>query len=249
MNEVERYTPGHSEVALDFMRVRSGPSHAAYLLPHLSPDDRVLDCGCGPGTITVDLAAAVAPGEVIGIDQQAEQLEHARALASERGLSNATFREADVYALPFADASFDAVFSNALLEHVADPLRALGQMHRVLRPGGVIGVSVPDWSGGTVLGPPGSGIEAAVERYREVQRRNGGGMDRGRVMSGMLREVGFSDPQVSARAEVFRPDLAGGLLAEMLEEEFPEVARATRAWIEHPDALFAQIWIEAVATA
>jgi ubiquinone/menaquinone biosynthesis C-methylase UbiE len=75
----------------------------------------LLDCGCGVGSITLGLAAAVAPGEVVGVDLQPAQLERARALAAERGATNVRFEAADVYALPFSDASFDAVFAHTLL--------------------------------------------------------------------------------------------------------------------------------------
>ena len=69
---------------------------------------RLLDVGCGPGSITLGLAEAVAPGEVVGVDLQPAQVEQARALAAERGVANVRFEVASAYALPFPDAAFDA---------------------------------------------------------------------------------------------------------------------------------------------
>jgi SAM-dependent methyltransferase len=71
------------------------------------------------------------------------------------------------------NGSFDRVFSNALLEHLSEPVAALSEMKGVLRPGGVIGVAAPDW-GGFIFAPSGRGAEEAVELYQAVQRKNGG---------------------------------------------------------------------------
>src|SRR5207244_6187639 len=121
---------------------------------------------CGPGSITADLAHAVAPGEAIGIDVREDALTHARTLARERGITNVTFRVASVYKLPYTDGSFDAAFVCAVLQHLAAPLAALEEMWRVLKPGGVIGsvdasstntvrypTNPPRGSGGDATGP------------------------------------------------------------------------------------------------
>src|SRR6185436_3740511 len=105
----------------------------------LKPGMRLLDCGCGPGGITVGLAQRVSPGEVIGVDVGGAQLEHARERASTAKVST-TFREASIYSLPFLDAEFDAVFSHALFEHLPEPLQALAEIYRVLKPGGCVGL-------------------------------------------------------------------------------------------------------------
>ena len=101
---------------------------------------RLFDCGCGPGTITVDLAQEIAPGAAIGIDLREHALTHGRELAQERGITNVAFRAASIYQLPYADASFDAAFACAVLQHLAAPLAALKEIRRVLKPGGVIGI-------------------------------------------------------------------------------------------------------------
>src|SRR6059058_3836679 len=85
---------------------RTASHNAAFFLPYLKPGMTLLDIGCGPGSITLGLAEAVAPAETIGIDASADAIEEAAALAASRGCTNVRFEVADVYALPFEDATF-----------------------------------------------------------------------------------------------------------------------------------------------
>ena len=150
MDRRETYTVGYSDVAVRYMTRRHAARDAAFLLPHLKPGMNLLDCGCGPGTISVGLAEAVAPGQVIGVDMNAGQVEGARTVARDRGVTNLSFEAASVYQLPFPDHSFDAAFSHALFEHLGEPLAALQEIRRVLRPGGFVCLSSPDWSGNQI---------------------------------------------------------------------------------------------------
>ncbi|MDI6824228.1 MAG: methyltransferase domain-containing protein [Bacillota bacterium] len=83
--------------------------------------------------------SVLASGSVVGIDREPRQVERARTLAAERGAANVEFRVGNIYELSFPDASFDAAFAHNVLERLSDPLRALREMRRVLRPGGVVG--------------------------------------------------------------------------------------------------------------
>ena len=121
------YTMGYSEEFLQLLDRRSAKTHASYLLPHLEPGMRVLDFGCGPGTISVGLAMAVDPGELHGIDMEESQIGLARAAAEAGGHANATFHVGDVTDLPFEDGYFDAAHCHAVLMHVPDTAgRAVG---------------------------------------------------------------------------------------------------------------------------
>ena len=137
----ESYFIADAEAQVAYVRGRRATVWVPFLLPHLQPGMRLLDAGCGVGSITLDLAELVAPGETVGMDQDASQLEIARASAASRGVASARFALGDAYALPFPDASFDAVLAHTLLVHLSDPLRALKEFHRVLRPGGIVAVS------------------------------------------------------------------------------------------------------------
>ncbi len=163
------YTPGHSANATEFMARRTIESHGEFFLLYLMPGVSVLDCGCGPGSITLSIADRIGNGRVVGVDFGDSQIQRAIEAAKERGIRNADFQQADCYSLPFEDASFDRVFSNALMEHLTDPVRALREMLRVLKPGGVIGVSSPDWTG-FVLAPPSDVLTTAVAAYTALRK-------------------------------------------------------------------------------
>ena len=108
-----------------------------FLLPHVRSGMDVLDVGCGVGSIALDLAPTVAPGRMAGIDADPGQIEAAKKSAAERGIDNAEFLAASVYELPFEEATFDVVYANAVLMYIREPVRALAEMRRVLRSGGL----------------------------------------------------------------------------------------------------------------
>ena len=149
---------------------------AAFLAPHLRAGMRLIDCGCGPGSITADLAHAVAPGEAIGIDLREDALTHGRTLARERGIMNVTFRAASVYELPYADGSFDAAFACAVLQHLAAPLAALKEMRRVLKPEGVIGIV--DGSSTSTFRYPTNPLLERWDKLRALEREYNAGRHR-----------------------------------------------------------------------
>jgi ubiquinone/menaquinone biosynthesis C-methylase UbiE len=142
----EEYVHGYSPEHRAFLSSRTATREAAFFLPFLKPGMRLLDCGCGMGALTTSLAEWLAPGEVIGFDREQSQLDAARAWAAEKGVSNVRFEIGNIYEIAYPDASFDAVFSFTVLEHIREPLRAMREMRRVLKPGGVVGLCDPDYA-------------------------------------------------------------------------------------------------------
>ncbi len=99
-----------------------------------TPDDTVLDVACGGGLVVCAFAPHVR--HVTGIDLTPAMLARARALAAEKNLTNVTWWEGDVRALPWPDATFSIVATRFSLHHFTDPLQAVREMARVCRPGG-----------------------------------------------------------------------------------------------------------------
>jgi ubiquinone/menaquinone biosynthesis C-methylase UbiE len=236
---------------------------AAFLLPHLRSGMRLIDCGCGPGSITVDLALTVAPGEAIGIDLRAEALTQARSLAHERGIANVAFHAASVYKLPCADSSFDAAFACAVLQHLAAPLAALKEMRRVLKPGGVIGIA--DGSSTITFRYPTTPLLQAYDKLRGREREHNTGRPYDALaLRALLREAGFARTRASGALATEMGAPAGsleetrrvaqnhvirlrGVLGELsvaqgwaTTEELEKMAEALITWGEHSDAFYAR---------
>ena len=196
--ETARYTHGHSAAVLSAHSRRGAADSAAYLLAHLRTGMDLLDVGCGPASITADLAERVAPGRVVALDAAAGALEAARATLRDRGLSEQVeVTSGDVMALPFEDASFDVVHAHQVLQHLADPVGALAEMRRVTRPGGIVAVRDAVYSAMTWFPEP-AGMEQWRSVYTATARTNGGEPDAGSRLLSWAREAGFTDVSASA---------------------------------------------------
>jgi SAM-dependent methyltransferase len=198
----EVYTIGYSDAAVRPMQMRTLATCAESFLPYLHPGMSVLDCGCGPGSLTIELAERVAPGEVVGIDLSGQALDQARALAEARRVGNVRFEVGNVYELPYPAVSFDAVFSHALVSHLSEPARALVEMRRVLKPGGVAAVIDNDPST-FVISPPDSAMARFIALFRVVQEHNGGNRLSARNLRAALLTAGFAEVEIHAAGEGF----------------------------------------------
>ncbi|ADD44420.1 class I SAM-dependent methyltransferase [Stackebrandtia nassauensis] len=189
------YTHGHHTSVLRSHRWRTAENSAAYLLDHLAPTQRLLDVGCGPGTITADLAARVAA--VTAVDTSASVLAEARAFGDDRQLTNVDYQVADVHSLPFDDDTFDVVHAHQVLQHVADPIAALREMRRVCRPGGIVAARDADYEAMTWY-PAIPELDEWLDLYRRVARDNHGEPDAGRRLLAWAHEAGFETVTPSA---------------------------------------------------
>jgi ubiquinone/menaquinone biosynthesis C-methylase UbiE len=256
----EVYTHSHQPVVLASHASRTAEEAAAFLLNHLTPGMQVLDIGCGPGSITIGLARYVAPGVTVGIDQSDEALVAARGLAEEQRVTNVRFERANVYELPFEDGSFDVVYGHQILQHLADPVAALSEARRVLKPGGYVAVRDADY--GTMTHHPHDPIlDRWLEGYQQVARANGGEPDAGRRLMEWVRGAGFEHLHPSSATWLYAtPEdregwselWAGRRLEERGEDtlygaDLPAIVAAFRRWAKDPNGWFAFIQGEVLA--
>ncbi len=213
------YTHGHHESVLRSHRWRTAENSAAYFLPHLQPGMTLLDVGCGPGTITSDLAAIIAPGRVVAVEVSAEALEIAKSEAATRGQANVDFAVGDIHDLAFPDASFDVVHAHQVLQHVAEPVAALREMRRVCKPGGIVAARDSDYDAFFWF-PDVPALDDWRALYHAVATANGGDPNAGRKLLSWAQAAGFSEVDASSASWCFATpaDRAwwGGLWADRI---------------------------------
>ncbi|MEO6715539.1 MAG: class I SAM-dependent methyltransferase [Mycobacteriales bacterium] len=186
------YTHGHHESVLRSHRWCTAANSAAYLLPHLVAGQRLLDVGCGPATVTADLAAVVAPGIVTAVELTQKAADVASAGLAERGVANVELVIADVHALDFPDDHFDVVHAHQVLQHVGDPVQALREMRRVCAPGGVVAARDSVYAAFTWY-PEVPELDTWLALYQRAARANGGEPNAGRRLLQWAQQAGFTD--------------------------------------------------------
>ena len=247
------------------LKHRSAGTHAAHLLPYLKPGLRVLDFGCGPGTISVGLAQAVDPGELHGIDMEASQIEMARTAAAAGGHDNAVFHTGDVTDLPFANDSFDVAHCHAVLTHVPDTQATLAEAKRVLKPGGLI--SSRELIGAASFVDPDPGDRGEMwATFLKLLAGNGGHPQMGKELKRAFLDAGFSDIRASASFDsygttsdidrfygvaigwFFAPDTVEAATKHGLasHEQFDDWRRMLDQWKDAPGAFATVAWGEAI---
>jgi SAM-dependent methyltransferase len=209
----ETYVHGYRPVESERLRDQAGTLvdllHADTAYPAGSA---VLEAGCGVGAQTVTLARRSPEARITSVDVSADSIAEARGRVQAANLANVVLREADVFDLPFASASFDHVFVCFVLEHLARPLDALAALDRVLRPGGTITVIEGD-HGSAYFHPRSAAAQAAIQCLVDLQGRAGGDGLIGRRLYPLLVEAGFDAVGVSPRmvyADSSRPELVEG---------------------------------------
>jgi ubiquinone/menaquinone biosynthesis C-methylase UbiE len=254
-------TPGLSQ---DYA-ARTADRQAAFVLPYLRPGMNLLDIGCGPGTITLGLAQAVASGHVTGIDHDSVHIEAAKALAAERGVTNVTFQIGNSLLLPFEDGTFDAAFENNVFTHLShNAAQAAMEVYRALKPRGFfaardVDVDAVVW--GNLIAP----LKQLDKLFIAWHQSRGSDITLGKRLPAILREAGFTGTIKSVSADTKgNPEGTrshAGITISLLDGPFGRdivhngwADRATverlkesiREWGEHPDAFFANVHVEVI---
>ncbi|KAL4932421.1 class I SAM-dependent methyltransferase [Aspergillus undulatus] len=253
------YTTNHDPSVLSTHSWRRAQNSAPHLLPHLKPDMpiKILDIGCGPGSITVDFASLVPNGHVIGIEYVSSPLDEARSLAKARGVTNVEFRVGDIHALEFDNETFDVVHVHQVLQHIADPVRALSEMRRVTKKGGVVSARESDsfsWY------PENPGIQSWLDLTTTMAKEKGGNPHPGKMIHAWAVQAGFQRVKIERSAgtwcfstpeerqywgESMARRMEGSGLAEgavsggfASKRELEAIARGWREWVGQDDGWF-----------
>ena len=260
------YTMGFSEEFLENLRRFTAQANAAYLIPYLRPGLRVLDFGCGPGTISAGLARAIAPGELHGVDMEPSQVELARSVAEAHDVSNATFHVGDVTALPFEDDYFDVAHCHNVLMHIPDTAAALAEVKRVLKPGGILGCREMICAS-SFTEPDFGVIRQAWDMFEDLLAADDGHPQMGKELKVHLKNAGFENVYATATFDIFSAPADVEFIYGIATQWFlsPEIAEAaikygaaTRElcdaignayarWREHPGAFLGVAYGETLA--
>jgi ubiquinone/menaquinone biosynthesis C-methylase UbiE len=267
MSSPDVYTHGHHEAVLRSHRWRTAENSAAYLLPHLSPGLGLLDVGCGPGTLTVDLAGRVAPGRVLGVDSSPDVVAAAEEHARERAATNVELRAGDFRTMGLEPGSFDVVHAHQVLQHLREPVAALREMAALARPdGGIVAARDADYAAMT-WAPADERLDHWAELYQAVTTRNGADANAGRHLPRWARLAGLTDVTYTTStwtfvapadrawwSETWAERIVSSQLASQAIDyglatrpELEAVAAGWRAWAQDTDAVFTVVHGEILA--
>ena len=260
------YTMGFSEEMLSALRRYTVERNAAHLVPYLRPGLRLLDFGCGPGTISVGLAKAVDPGEMHGVDMEASQIEQARNVALLRRQSNAVYHVGDVANLQFEDNYFDVAHCHNVLMHVPDTQAVLTEVMRVLKPGGII--SCREMICESSFTHPHYGVmDKSWEIFEDLLAADDGHPQIGKELKTRLTPAGFENIRLTMTFEIYNspediafihafahqwflaPEIAEAAIkyGAATRELFDQIGSAYDRWRENPGAFCALAFGEAIA--
>lgn len=254
----EHYNHGHHESVLRSHSWRTVQNSAAYLAPHLTPGTTVLDVGCGPGTITIDIAAMVSPARVVGIDASPDVIEKAIELAAERDIDNVEFVVGNAYELEYEDRSFDIVHAHQVLQHLSNPVGMLRELRRVRTDAGIVAARDVDY-GACFWHPESSGLDSWLDLVQRVYRSNETEPDAGRRLKSWAMDAGFTDVVSTASAWSFNSEADREWWGSMWEtrildsalavgaidagiaslDDLIDISRAWRDWINETQGWFA----------
>lgn len=196
------YLHGHHASVLRSHSWRTVENSCPHLIPHLNnPFLKILDVGCGPGTISVDLGMRLPQGCILAIDPSAEVIQKARKHAEEKGVTNVRFEVGDIFSWETIEGveqgSFDIVHAHQVLQHLQDPLSAMKQMKKLTRKGGIVAVRDCDYSAMNHY-PPHEGMGKWLDLYRSVAKSIKCDPDIGKKLHALAMQAGFPRCDIDA---------------------------------------------------
>ena len=260
------YTHGHHESVLQSHKWRTVENSAQFLVKHLKEDTLLLDAGCGPGNITAGLSRLVPNGKVIGVDSSTKIIQEAQRDFGRDTYSNLSFQVGDIYELEFPDNTFDVVYAHQVLQHLHEPVSALKEFRRVLKPGGIIAVRDADYAAFTWY-PQSPELTRWLELYHEVTDHNHAQSNGGRYLKAWAMQAGLEVSEIQCTAWVFsteaertwwanswskratESDFAKQAIAYGLstESELQQISEAFIEWSQDPQGMWCIPHIEVTA--
>ncbi|PPJ59105.1 hypothetical protein CBER1_01683 [Cercospora berteroae] len=271
-----KYIPGHKPTHIQNHTWRTAENSCAYLLPTLqqkvqtTPNLKALDCGCGPGTISASLASYFPQGHIIATDLSPDVVTQAATHASKLGIKNLSTQVASIFELPFPDNEFDLVHAQQILCHLSEPLKAVKEMLRVCKPGGIVALRECDmrmWC----FYPETEGMKELHKAIMKTFEASRGSVDMGPRLVSLALQAGVKRDDVKAsmgtwcystreERQVWMSTFAhrlreGGMRKEILEKELGWTAEQLDAmadecekFIEAEDGCFGVMHGELIIT-
>ena len=259
------YTAGYNKFLIGSFSQRNIGKELSFMLPYLEKDMNILDGGCGPGIITMEIARIVDPGKVIGLDIEDEQFKEAEEKARKENQKNLCFVKGNAQKLPFEDSSFDLVLYHALLFHLSKPKKALKEAYRVLKKGGII-CCRDSYMNGDIFHPECEEMNKAMEIAFKVLNHYKSYPNIGIKHSELLENAGFKDMKRSASYDFFDSgsmvksyrtyavhyisELHYDLIIEKkwsTDEEIQAIIKGLKDWGNDPMAFYARSRCESIA--
>jgi SAM-dependent methyltransferase len=186
------YMHAGNAAARDLFNQRSVEQDAPLVAAHLRPGMRLVDFGCGAGSLTCGFASLLAPGDVLGIDSSEDAIVHARALAEQAGLANARFAVADINELNLPPAGFDVAHFGNVLRYLREPERAVQLAFGSLESGGLVAASEGYLAGNWAGGPHAEATMLVMRVLRDENKAQGGDPLIGGRLRALFRQAGFT---------------------------------------------------------
>jgi SAM-dependent methyltransferase len=245
--------------------LRSAEKQAAFILPYLKTGMKIIDVGCGPGTITTGLAKAVYPGEVKGIDHDSTNIEKAKKTALENDIQNISYMKGDALSIPFDDETFDGAFENNLFTHLSEQsIECAREIFRVLKTGSFFGARDAD-ADSVVWGNISEPIKELDRLFKKWHNSRGSDITTGKNLPSILHKAGFENciasvsadtkgtPEaVHSHAEITVSLIEGPFGEAVLKNKWADkntlekIKGTIKKWGDNPDSFFSNVHVEVI---